>query len=326
MSTEVNFDYHYGNEAEQYAFYRVPKMLFTNECFKGLSDSAKLLYGLMLDRMSLSIKNKWLDDKNRVFIIFTLDSVKETMGCGNEKAVKMLAELDKVKGVGLIERVKLGQGKPSIIYVRKFVVGAEFKTSEKPKSDVPAEVQTSGKPISKRMFLRKSRLLKIRSQGFGKAEANYNDFNNTEENKTEISDTESIYPSILANEISTDGMDEIEYNQEFIFERLNYYDRLLLECRDPEQLDELMALLLDVFQSKKDFQRVNGEERPTRAVQGQLLKLTADHIIHVLDTMRESTVPVKNMRSYLLTSLYNAPMTMLHSVGNQVQHDLYGSG
>ena len=63
MKGKINFDYYYGIEAEQFAFYRVPRLLIKDERFKGLSSDAKLLYGLMLDRMSLSMKNGWLDAK-----------------------------------------------------------------------------------------------------------------------------------------------------------------------------------------------------------------------------------------------------------------------
>ena len=116
----MQFDYFYGSEAEQFTFYRIPKILITSQFFKKVSDSAKLLYGLMLDRMSLSIRNGWLDDDNRAYIFFTTNDVMEQMCCGTEKATKMLAELDSEKGIGLIERVKQGQGRPAIIYLKKF--------------------------------------------------------------------------------------------------------------------------------------------------------------------------------------------------------------
>ena len=100
----LEFDYFYGNEAEQYAFYRIPKPLITSPLFKKVSDSAKLLYGLMLDRMCLSIKNGWVDEDNRAYIFFTTNDVMELMNCGTEKATKMINELE--KGIGLIERKK----------------------------------------------------------------------------------------------------------------------------------------------------------------------------------------------------------------------------
>lgn len=120
MGEILQLDYYYGIEAEQFSFYRVPRLLIKDERFKKLSSDAKLLYGLMLDRMSLSMKNEWFDDENRAYIIYTIDSIMEDLGCAKEKAVKVLAELDSVKGIGLVEKVRRGLGKPDIIYVKNF--------------------------------------------------------------------------------------------------------------------------------------------------------------------------------------------------------------
>ena len=126
----ISHNYYYGSEAEQYTFYRFPKALFTNDLYKNLSDGAKILYGLMLDRMGLSLKNGWVDEENRVFIYFTLEHLQEYMNCGHNKGVKLMSELEKI---GLIERVKQGLGKPAIIYVKQFSVGSENPV--KPPSD-----------------------------------------------------------------------------------------------------------------------------------------------------------------------------------------------
>ena len=116
----LKLPYFYGHEAEQYSFYRIPKQLISDSHFRNVSTDAKLLYGLMLDRMGLSMKNGWLDEQGRVYIFFVLDEIQDLLQCGHEKAVKLLAELDSEKGIGLIERVKQGQGKPTIIYVKQF--------------------------------------------------------------------------------------------------------------------------------------------------------------------------------------------------------------
>ena len=137
----IQFDYYYGNEAEQFTFYRIPKILVTSPTFKRVSDSAKLLYGLMLDRMSLSVKNCWFDDENRVYIIYTIDDILCDFGCAKQKALKLLDELE--NGIGLIERKKQGQGKPAIIYLKKFYISENND--------------------------RKSRLLKIEIQDFRKS-------------------------------------------------------------------------------------------------------------------------------------------------------------
>ena len=115
------FGYFRAYEAEQFSFYRIPKVLFTDEYFQDLSTDAKVLYGLMLDRMGLSERNRWFDEEGRVYIIFTVEEVATYMNCGRVKGMKLLAELDMKKGIGLIERVKRGFGQSDIIYVKNFI-------------------------------------------------------------------------------------------------------------------------------------------------------------------------------------------------------------
>ena len=104
MGGPLKFEYYYGVEAEQFSFYRVPRLLIKDERFKGLSSDAKLLYGLMLDRMALSMKNGWLDDENRAYIIYTVDNMMEDLGCAKGICVKVIKELDSDNGIGLIEK------------------------------------------------------------------------------------------------------------------------------------------------------------------------------------------------------------------------------
>ena len=117
----ITYDYYYDEQSESFSFYRIPRQLITGAEFRNVSIDAKLLYGLMLDRMSLSAKNAWYDDKGRVYVYYTLDEIQENLGCGHDKAVKLLSELAPERGVGLIERVKQGQGRPSRIYVKQFI-------------------------------------------------------------------------------------------------------------------------------------------------------------------------------------------------------------
>ena len=119
----MQFEYFYGEQSGQYAFYRIPKQLFTDRRFDRLSVEAKLLYGMMVDRMELSQKNGWIDGQGRAYIYFTVDEVKERLHCANDKAVKLMRELDSEKGIGLLESVRQGLGKPNIIYVKNFVSG-----------------------------------------------------------------------------------------------------------------------------------------------------------------------------------------------------------
>lgn len=193
MNDDTAFDYYYGDESEQFAFYRIPRKLVTGERFKKLSTDAKLLYGLLLDRMGLSAKNGWYDEQGRVYIFYTLSEIQEDMDCGHEKAVKLLAELD-TKGIGLIERIKQGQGRPTRIYVKRFTTRAI-----PPKPAAPQEVprlpiygsQDFGKSEVKSSEKPKCRLPDFGSADFGKSDASY-----IKSNQTDFSQLNpSIHPS-----------------------------------------------------------------------------------------------------------------------------------
>ena len=93
MQSQVNFSYFYGEESEQFSYFRIPRLLVRSKKFKTLSTEAKLLYGLMLDRMGLSAKHSWYDELGRVYIYYTLDEIQTDLMCGHNKAVRLLAEL-----------------------------------------------------------------------------------------------------------------------------------------------------------------------------------------------------------------------------------------
>lgn len=156
MDKAVSFSYFYGEESEQFSFYRIPRLLITGSQFKNLSTDAKLLYGLLLDRMSLSAKNGWYDEQGRVYIYYTLEEIMADMNCGKDKGVKLLSELDTNRGIGLIERVKQGQGRPTRIYVKRFTTKAVPPPPPEPPADLE-EPSTRSQPI-------------IRSLDFGKTE------------------------------------------------------------------------------------------------------------------------------------------------------------
>ena len=170
MQTQVNFSYFYGEESEQFSYFRIPRLLVRSKKFKTLSTDAKLLYGLMLDRMGLSAKHGWYDELGRVYIYYTLDEIQTDLMCGHNKAVRLLAELDTGKdGFGLIERMKQGQGRPAKIYVKKFTTtDVPEAPLSAPISDFPdSEIQTSQNQTS--------RLPLLGSQDFPKREASYLD-------------------------------------------------------------------------------------------------------------------------------------------------------
>ncbi len=225
---EIQFDYFRGMEAEQYSFYRVPKVLFTAECFKSLSCEAKVLYGLMLDRMSLSIKNRWFDEEDRVYIIFTVEEIAELLNCGTQKAVKLMKELDDNQGIGLIEKKRLGLGKPNVIYVKNFIL--KEKCSPEQRGKAPENlgntqnsenhnsriVKTTNQELPESQFKNDenhtSRIVEITTQEVPNSQSNNTDINNTDFNETDFNEIDSIqsYLSPSAGEVRPVGEDVIE--------------------------------------------------------------------------------------------------------------------
>lgn len=125
----MQYEYFYGAQAEQFSFYRIPKALFTEPNFRELSTDAKVLYRILLDRMSLSLKNQWLDAQNKVYIIFTVEEIMDALNCANQKATRLMVELE--KQAGLIERKRQGLGRPNLIYVKNFAATINSKSCEK---------------------------------------------------------------------------------------------------------------------------------------------------------------------------------------------------
>lgn len=339
---EIEFDYFHGYESEQFAFYRIPKILFTNDYFKELSCEAKVLYGLMLDRMALSVKNRWIDNKDRVYIIFTLEEVMQYMNCGRDKGMKTLAELDTKKGIGLIERVKQGFGKPDIIYIKSFLIkekteqepenkeagelvdqttevgDPDFLGSEKPTSygreNRYPEVEKTDLPGSEKPAYRgrKNRLIEV-----GRPDSNYTDINKTDKSNP------SIYPSLKKEEM----MDVIEVYTEIVKDNIGY-DSLVNDYgpHDKGYIDEMLSLLVEMVSIDRDTVNIAGADYPYQFVKNRFLKINGLHIRYVLKCLHDNTTKVRNIRSYLLTCLFNAPGTMGSYYLAEVNHDLYGMG
>ena len=285
----MTLDYFYGQAGELFSFYRIPKALFQEPRFQSLSTDAKTLYGILLDRMSLSVKNGWLDKQNRVFIIFTIEDVKRALCCADNKATKLLRELEKF---GLIERKRRGLGKPSLVYVKNF--SAESSKSifqNRDFHDSGGFKNASQDPVKSRGIKKK-------------------------ENKTEMNNTNPI----LSDE--SEKMKNRKLLEEFFSHSLEI-DLLLRLCPDDEDtIYQIVDLLVDTCATNRKLLHIAGDDKPAEVVRSRLKKLNVDHIRFVLDSLAENTVPVRNMKQYLLASLYNAPTTMQLSYQNQTNHDL----
>ena len=315
MAESMIYDYYYGDESSQFSFYRIPRQLVTGQQFKKISTDAKLLYGLLLDRMGLSARNGWYDTEGKVYIFYTLDEIEEDLGCGHEKAVKLLSELDTVKGCGLIERVKQGQGRPTKIYVKRFTtrrIPAETPAPQEIPRLPKIGSQEVGKLEVKSSDNPKSRLPFFRSADFGKTDGNY-----IESNQTDFSyKNQSIHP--LPSAEQPGWMDRSEYLREI---KKNIEYPFLCQQFNADDVDEVVGLMADVMCSTQSTVRIGGENIPLSQVQARFYRLDYSLMVYVFECLRRNTTQVRNIRAYLLTTLFNAPLTMNNHYLAEVQHD-----
>ena len=340
----MQFDYFYGNEAEQFTFYRIPKILITSPHFKKISDSAKLLYGLMLDRMSLSIRNGWLDDDNRAYIFFTTNDVMEQMCCGTEKATKMLTELDSEKGIGLIERVKQGQGKPAIIYLKKF-----YELEDTARSTKLSEIESQDFQESKVKTFenRKTRLSKIESQDFwksknktfenrksGLSEIEKQDFRKSKCNNTYINNTDInyIYPinqdnyNIQNSDTQTEEewIDRYTKTVDEIKKQIDY--DYLINHAERDIVDEVVNIMAEVMTVYRPKYKIEGDFIEYNAVVNRFRQITAQKLEICLLAYSRKIQRIKNPKAYWISTLYNIPLTSGIVLQNMINSDIYESG
>ena len=311
MPDTIITDYFYGDESQQFTYFRIPRLLITSPRFKNLSVEAKLLYGMMLDRMSLSVKNEWYDEDGRVYIYFTLEEICEDMNCGRDKAMKLLAELDTRKGVGLIERIKQGQGKPTKLYVKRFTT-REIPPQPEKQSNPPmppqevdfADVQTSDFPTSRGGLIRRAEV--------EETDPSYNNINQTDFIHTDP----SIYPPApSARRLEMDRCDQREKIK-------NQIDYDILRQEYPyDDVDSMLELLVDVMTNTASTIRIGGQIFPMETVRQRFSQLDKEHIAYVIDSLRQTTTKINNIRAYLLTALYNAPVTIGPYYSAAVRHD-----
>ena len=327
MSIRATFSYFQGMEGDMYQFYRIPKLLFTSEYFKNLSCEAKVLYGLMLDRMSLSIKNRWLDEEDRVYIFFSVEEIMEMLNCGRNKAVNCLKELDQETGIGLIEKKRLGLGKANVIYVKN------FSLREYPDEPAKMEIETDDPEYEEQIpcnFEENMPENAVNTQKFEKQtsrslenklqEVSKTNCNNTEYNYTEFSENES-YQYLSEQEKGRDRIQERNEYRQLIHDNIEY--EILCQSYGTGRVEELVELMLDAICSTKTYQQINGEAVPTQVVKSRLLKVGYEHIQYVFFSLDRSTSKVKNIRQYMLTVLYNAPATINQFYDAEVRHDMY---
>ena len=276
-------DYFYGQSGELFSYFRIPKALFQDSRFRQLSTDARTLNGILLDRMSLSAKNGWMDKQGRVYIIYTVREVQESLCCAEHKAVKLFRELEEID---LIERKRRGLGKPSLIYVKDFTTGLSkmhnLTCANSNSGAAQSAVQEPPKPQA----------------------------NKTDKNNTEMNEPDPIHSGDIREQL-----------EDYFYQTLEV-ELLLRLCPDDENtIYQIVDLLVDTCSTKRKLLRIAGDDKPAEVVRSRLKKLNADHIRFVLDSLAENTAPVRNMKQYLLASLYNAPTTMNLYYQNKTNHD-----
>ena len=230
------FDYFYGQSGEMFSYFRVPQILFRDIKFKDLSTDAKTLYGILLDRMGLSVKNGWLDEQGRVYIIFPVQEVMDALGCADNKATKLFRELEKF---GLIERKRRGLGKPNLIYVKNF---ADPRCRNRGKNDS------------------------------GNADSGEQDAAKQRRNKTEWNKTEESEPDPFSSDAESE-LDERTRLEAYFMQSLEV-DLLLRVCPDDEDtIYQIVDLLVDTCSTKRKLLRVAGDDKPAEVVRSRFMKL-----------------------------------------------------
>ena len=329
MEKKMTFNYFYGTEADQFSFYRIPKALFTDSYFKDLSSDAKILYGLMLDRMSLSIKNQWFDDKNRAYIYFSIEDIMELLNCGRNKAIKSMRELDDETGIGLIDKRRQGFGKVNVIYVKTFMPEKtdekkfeeelkKFKKQTSVENEEPTEVYISNFMTSQNQT--------SRSPGNKLQEVYISNPNNTNHSDTEMNDNKSN-PIISVDEKRFDSDNRSEDYQAYenlVKETIDYESLEVTHHDDMRQVDEIVNLIVETVMCKNDKILIASNWYPASLVKKKFLMLTYSHIEYVLHCMSGNTTKVKNIKKYLLAALFNAPSTMNEYYQAEVNHDMPG--
>lgn len=301
----LDLNYYYGQEAEQFTFYRLPKALITDPRFKDVSNNAKLLYGLMLDRMSLSAKNGWFDEENRVYIKYAVATIMEDLNCSKPTAVGMIKEL---QNIGLIDVVQQN-GFANIIYVKNFISEETTVKNNNQSKNLTGKAKQPVKNIDQSTVLTGKENEPVKEfdpseelTGTGKesCQVPVKDFApiNTEYNNTDLNNTNHINLS-AENEPEMDEMDLINQEatayMEIIRENIDY-DIMMSDKNwtDREMYDELYEIICDVVCVPKKFVRIGGENYPYSLVKSKFLKLTSSHLQYVIGCMRSNTTKVSN--------------------------------
>ena len=339
-------DYFYGGERLAARFFRIPKFLLSEGW--ELSVEAVTLYGLMLDRVSLSSKNRWVDTQGRVYIYFVQTEVQKRIRCGHNKATALMRELERF---GLIERKRQGQGKPAKIYVKNLsdktnrasedsgndaaepARNTESKLVAKTESRPDAGLK-SQKAECREAFFSASRQA-VQSDGNGQSgvpESGVLDCPKEAANKTDKKENELIQtnpsipqPPYVFGKHSGKGkhrMDAIGWIQKELRENIDYENLVMDHPADKDLFDGYVSLMTEACCTSRSTLRICGEDLPAALVRKRFLSLNREHILYVRDCVSSTVGHIGNIKAYTLTALYNAPATMDQYYAALVSRDM----
>jgi predicted transcriptional regulator len=331
---KLELDFYYGRESDQFTFYRLPKALITDERFKDMSNNAKLLYGLMLDRMSLSKKRGWLDEDNKVFIKYSLNNIEENLNVSKKTAVVLLKELE---NIGLIDMVKQ-TGVANVIYVKNFVSEDMSSARKTPVKEIRQDNKDTSEEMEqvKKLHQFQNDTSEAISPEDNFYQSNLGDGTGAESstvqgellhpNNIEINNKYSNTNPISLSYQQMDEVDQTAAYMKLIKENIEY-DIMMSnrQWRDQEMFDELYQLICEVVCVPRKTIRIAGEDYPYNLVKSKFLKLNSQHLQYVIGCMERNTTKVANIKAYLITALYNAPNTISHYFNAEVNHDMYGT-
>lgn len=324
----MEFQFYYGSQADQFSFIRIPRIIITEKSFAELSLQAKMLYSVLLDRMSLSRKNGWFDEENRVFIIYPISEIQEDLGISKKKAMNYLSELE---NFGLVQKKKRGFGLPSIIYVKNFMLDEQIRSMQKVTSESLKDVVRSPKNGTSRSVkcatrgeengtteVLKSALLEVPKEEALK--------NKTYKSDTNRSKTES---NPIVSEKESDEI-RLEHNP---LKMMNVYEKVIKKNIEYEILMErypgetnlvrgILQLIVEVMMAESEKILIASEWYPTEMVKSKMMKLNYVHIDYVLLCLQKNTTKIKNIKKYLLAALFNATSTMDGYYRAEVNHDM----
>ncbi len=297
------------NSVNSNRFYQMPKFLFEAD-FKDLSNDARVLYSLLRDRHDLSLTNKWFNEANEVYIIFTRIEMEALLG-RSERTVKKAIE--QLKSAGLMEEQTQGLNRPNIIYL----------TSVNLENTGPVEF-TGPDPYN-------LRVRSLNNYGSGPVESTVLDPQLLRVNDTDTNQTDLSYETINQSIRPTDEIDTIDFmnlqNKEAVLENIVKenisYDALKERFPGEDLIDTFYELIFEIMTTTRKTVRIGMEDKVADTVKSVFMKLTHMHIEYVMSCFKKTTRRINNVKAYLTTALYNAPTTIQPYYMNQVNSDLY---